>query len=201
MTRLTVFTVLVTMLTGCQAGPTAPTAAPAASEPPATSAPPRAPNPLVGAEGSYTLTLTADRSCDRLPTSVRSRRYEATITHEGGQGFSVELGGADFYPAYGSFSVFARTPLIADFYVYSLEASKRLEDLPIFERLVSAGYVAINGVASVVFDGSTLAGSVPFGGRFTYCPKGTDGEGLLPPSCDEPVDCRSTNHTLVLASR
>jgi hypothetical protein len=158
-------------------------------------------------EGGYTLTFTADSLCTDLPHSVRTRTYTAMLTRHSVdpsageiRGFSAELSGADFYPNYGTFSVNSRRPAPADFYLYSQYAMNRwLEEVPIFERLASGGFVALSGVAKVPFNRSVPAELAALEGTFTYC--ATPRAQTDPPACAEPVICTSKNHTLALARR
>jgi hypothetical protein len=198
MNRFTLLVALAAaMLASCQRGaaPTAPT-----SPRPTT---PSVPEALIpGVEGEFTLTLTAENSCEQLPLSVRSRTYIATVKRSGSTRFDVDLSGSNFYPYYDSFGIQSHTSVIARFYMMSTFAmDKWLDEIPVIERLTPGGSFAVSGVADVPFIRSVPATPVTFRGEFTYCPTPVDQADPYPPACRQPVTCKSDKHTLSLTRR
>jgi len=195
MTRRTILVVLAaaTTLASCQRGVT-----PASPSLPVTPSVPDARIP--GVEGEFTFTVTANSSCEQLPLSLRSRSYTATITRSSAYIFDVDLSGTNFYPHYDSFWILSHTSAIARLYIMSTFAmNKWLDEIPIIERLAAGGYFAVSGVGDVPFIRSVPTVPVTFTGEFTYCPTPIDRADPDPPSCRQPVTCKSDTHSLSLA--
>jgi hypothetical protein len=156
-----------------------------------------------GAEGEYNVTFTADDSCTQLPPSIRTRTYTATIGVNSARALKVELGGSNFFARYETFLLMA-VPGGARFLVHSMYALDTWADeMPIFERLSSGGYVALSGRAEVPNQQSRwdTSVSVNFDGSFTYCPIATGPSSDYGPSCSAPVACSSDKHRLTLTRR
>ena len=201
MTRLRILALATVVLANCQHSgpPTSPAGLPSPS-------PASQPAARVVVEGAYTLTFIADETCVLLPRDVRSRTYTAAVTQDRPQDigtfFTAQLGGASFYPQYDAFFIRREIGNVARFYLYSVFASRQwLDDIPVYERLASGGFVAISGIANVPFDTSGPSASVPFPGLFAYCASPTDPKDPYPPDCSKPVVCESSTHTLALVRR
>lgn len=153
--------------------------------------------------GDYTLTLAAAPACQDIPSTLRSRAYTAKLRRRGtaNRMFTVELGGADFYPGYGTLFG-TRRDMDTTFWISSVEAFDNwLEEQPIFERLPSSAYVSFVGTATTSLDPNGAI-MLSWDGVFAYCPSfRPDANPLWPPVCTMPVvRCQSTLHQLVLVN-
>ena len=158
---------------------------------------------LVDLGGASTVTFTAAAECTQLPAAVRTRTYSATgqpTTRPGH--FTLELGAANFYPAYDTFSGVAASDAVR-FPVYSWQAFIWwLEDQPIFERLAGGTYIALSGTATAPVVQSNASIGATFDGSFSYCSDAHDPTvANIPPACAAAVECRSDHHQLLLSRR
>ncbi len=117
--------------------------------------------------------------------------------------FRGELSGSDFFFGYEHFFV-APIAVGGKFVMNSLYAMDKWGDeMPIFERLASGGYVAFNGAADVPIRKSDTSLSVNFAGSFSYCALATVHPTVADaaPSCPKSIDCQSRTHTLTVTRR
>jgi hypothetical protein len=160
--------------------------------------------PSANLAGLYTLTLTADRTCEHLPDRARTRTYTATITPGSrSTSFLGKVGDGQFLStlpcgnrpaedcAHNQFSI----GVAGDFASVSFG---------IVEALGESGYVAIEGwlAASVLPSGITA----PVNSNFLYCsspPEWTSGEYWACPSngAADAAECYSQNHQFSLVRR
>lgn len=158
------------------------------------------PPPSSPIAGEYAVTFTADSSCDHLPPAIRERTYIAKISgYEHSRSLEGELSGSDFFFRYNTFSVIPR-PGAAKFRL--VVDSPWTDELPIFERLASGGYIAISGNADALIDKSNAFVPTTFKGSFSYCAKSTEpSRPDFPPTCSTPIECTSEKHGLTLTRR
>jgi hypothetical protein len=187
----------VVALTACQWAQE-PRRSPLATSPtPVPTAPPPA-----DFEGRFTLTFSAAQSCADIPQALRTRVYEAEISRHTAGSFKAELSGATFFPNYGAFFV-AQRPVGARLSLFSVYAMDRwIDELPVFERLPSGAYLALNGQADVPIQKDGTSWSVPFSGTFSYCALPTvDADPAYAPRCSKALECQSSMHDLMVTRR
>jgi hypothetical protein len=159
---------------------------------------------LVDLTGQYTITVSAAAECSQLPPALTTRTYVAEMKGDASNplSFTSEIRGADFYPGYGSFFAVVGGDA-ARFFVSSADAYNAwLEDWPIFERLGPSSYLALQGVATVAVASGDVEISGTFNGSFAYCAAAREpAQWLFAPTCDAPVECKSSAHRLTLSRR
>jgi hypothetical protein len=159
--------------------------------------------PPVEIAGDYTLTFVADSKCAGIPSELRTRTYNATITprsdshNPANTSFLAAVSGAQFLKGYESFPVGVAGDLVA----FDL----RGEGPWVVEESSPNTYLGFDGRAEFSVGtarGSTM--SAPFQGWIDYCalksPMGRYYEcraGLA----DAHAECESTNHQLILSRR
>ena len=164
---------------------------------------------LIQLEGEYQVTFTAANTCSAIPSELRRRTYPARIarptnvTNPSSASVVIELGGADFYFGYGSFS-----GLVADdavrLSVYSWDAFyKWLEDHPVIEQYDSTTYLSFIGTAIATGARPDAPIAAVLDGTVSYCPSAKEPTRAdFPPTCSVPViDCRSNEHQVSLRRR
>lgn len=154
--------------------------------------------------GDYTMTFAAAASCEGIPSSFRTRTYLAKLRNAGSfNAFTIELGGADLYPGYGT--LFGNLgDSRARFWVSSWEAFQSwLEEQPIFEKVGPTSYVSLVGTAtSALADPNDLI-VAPFDGSIAYCATyQPSSNALWPPVCTVGrAECASTSHRITMVRR
>ena len=161
--------------------------------------------PPVNLAGNYTLTFIADSLCAQLPTGVRTRSYQATVTlmpttrHPADTFFELTVGGAPFL------TNFKTVPLhvAGDYFV--LELGDFHGQPGLVEQVAETTYLAFSGSAPVSVGTSSLNSiSVPFEGLIDYCvlPAAMGSRySCVPVSAGARAQCQSTRHRLVLERR
>jgi hypothetical protein len=161
--------------------------------------------------GEYTLTVTADSSCDELPNEVRTRTYGATVTPNTSW----------HYPDNTHFDVWARGPFLVGFTSSDRIVMAMAEDHIWFwlgslrgqpalvEQLSPTTYVAFGGGASASVD--TSASSIPASlyGFIDYCVMKSATElpvegslyNCAPDRALTRTRCESNEHRLTLTRR
>jgi len=155
-------------------------------------------------QGDYTLTFTADVSCNGLPSQVRSRSYSATVSSTSSPTFiTITLAGATFAPGYADLSGSLAKDAVR-FNVFSNDADNWWGDgLPIIERLDSTSYVSFAGTANATVADANAPIDAAFDGTIAYCSAAIDPTiPNYPPTCAvPPVECKSTQNRLSLTRR
>jgi hypothetical protein len=151
--------------------------------------------PSVNLAGVYTLTLTADSACTRLPDAARTRTYTATIVPgPRSTSFLVRLSDARFFSTHN-----VAMGVAGDFANFATWAS--VNGGPgIVEHVGETTYVAIEGGGRGLFGASGM--TAPFEGYFLYCPSepALTLDGALC-SVSSAVQCDSDHHQLTLVRR
>jgi hypothetical protein len=160
-------------------------------------------NPPAAVAGSYTLTITADRSCTGLADDARTRTYPTTIAASGGSQvpantrFTGSVSGGVFAPFANLFFV----GVFGDEVVISTQG----EGPSLVEHLGSNRYVAFYGAAKVSVPAEGIpAIAVPFAGSIEYCELSAAIGPYYDCQAAAPVarhDCQSANHQLTLTRR
>jgi hypothetical protein len=143
------------------------------------------PQPPVDLSGHYTLTFTADPSCQSLPGDARTRTYQTTIAAASGV---LTLEAARFAAAAGRYA-----SNVVYFSVFEDFLRLDFSDPPVWELLDAGTSVYIDGFAEGTVSGPVAELRVD--GEIEYCGV-TEGD-----RCEEEVACESHNHRLVLARR
>ena len=112
------------------------------------------------------------------------------------------MGGADFFTGYDTFWT-AVGHDAARFHVFSWDAFNWwLEDQPIIERVGANGFLAFQGLADAPLVQSATAITARFDGSINFCSALTPpAMPAWPPTCAEPIECRSDRHELRLIRR
>ncbi len=157
--------------------------------------------PPANISGEYTLTITTDRSCSRLPDEVRTRTYKATITPGGrATAFQGRVSDGRFVPV----SPCVGGPpesCIHNYFEIGMAGDFASFWTRIMEQLSETIYLVIDGGFSASFGPSGI--SAPLNAQFVYCPVRpvwTSGEYWACPT-DTGVDCSSVQHQLTLVPR
>jgi hypothetical protein len=161
--------------------------------------------PPVNLAGNYTLTFIADSACAQLPSEVRTRSYEATVTlmpatrHPTDTFFELTFGGAPFL------TNFKTVPLHVAGDYFAVELGDFHGQPGLVEQVAETTYLAFSGSAPVSVGTSTLNSiSVPFEGLIEYCvlPAAMGSRySCEPVSAGARAQCQSTRHRLVLERR
>jgi hypothetical protein len=159
--------------------------------------------PPVAIAGSYTLTITADRTCAALPDEARTRSYPSTVTPSVVTGVSANTR-FDGRTTGGQFAPYGNVFWIGVFGDY-LTISTEGEGPSLVEHLGSNRYVAFYGAAGAsVGRDSVSTISAPYAGVIEYCelsaPIGAWYD-CSPSLAAVRHECRSSGHTLTLARR
>jgi hypothetical protein len=148
--------------------------------------------PSANLAGTYTLTLSTDRSCTNLPEAARSRTYTASIAPSSR---STKFVGTltDARIVFAPYSPYFEIGIARDFANTSFR---------IVEQLSATAYLAIEGSATASVGPSGF--TAPFSANFLQCPTvPTYGSGEYW-RCDgevQGIECNSANHQFSLARR
>jgi len=160
--------------------------------------------PPVEIAGQYSLTFVADRTCTDLPSNLRTRTYNATITADpyshsaANTSFQVTISGAQFLKCCESFFVGVEGNLVA----FEL----RGEGPFLVEEAAPNTYIGFDGRAEASVSTSRVSAlSTAFQGRVDYCALTSP---MVSPWYDCPAslavahaECESQNHQLMLTRR
>jgi hypothetical protein len=121
--------------------------------------------------GEFTLTLTADASCDALPSEFRTRTYGATLTvnpywHAAATYYDIWISGPTFLNGFNSSERFyaGESNDAASFGLGSAQGQ------PAFvEQLSPTTYFAIGGSAEAALPSSTSSFTASMDGYLEYC--------------------------------
>jgi hypothetical protein len=156
-------------------------------------------SPPTDISGVYTLTMTADRSCDNLPAGTRIRRYTATIAPGGRTGFfTVKLSEARFL----STPCVPGQPLDTcryDRFGIGLARDYASIGVGMVEQLDESTFLAFEGSAEGSFGPGGI--TAPFTGFLLYCPAEPVWNDGWWCQADGGLQCDSQIHQLTLTRR
>ena len=159
----------------------------------------------VGLTGDYTVRFVADTSCTEIPAALRTRSYPGRAAAEPGglnSRFTVSLSDVNLYPHYNRYWGVAAGDDVR-LAIFSWDAfAAWLEDHPIIERVDASAYLGVSGVTvATVSPQRSIEASLE--GEFLYCPARSEPTASgFPPTCAvPPVQCRSSQHRVVMTPR
>jgi len=161
------------------------------------------PAPPVEIAGAYSLTLVADSTCTDLPSELRTRTYNATITPVSDSrvapntNFHATVSGAQFLKDLESFTIGVAGDLVA----FDL----RWEGPAVVEEVAPNTYIGFDGRADASVGTSRVSTlSASFQGSVDYCalksPMGSYYD-CQPGLASARAECESNNHQLILTRR
>jgi hypothetical protein len=164
---------------------------------------PLTPSPNI--TGVYTLTLTADRACTKLPEQARTRTYTAAVVAGGRpSSFAVSLSDARFLPIAPCPP--GPSPQTCTYSQFSIGLAGDHAGIPIdfvVEQLDETAYLIVSAGAGGRFGPGGI--SAPLDGYLEYCPSEPSqidmvgGSWVCPGSGG--VGCQSANHHVALIPR
>ena len=148
--------------------------------------------PSVNLSGDYTLTLTSNKACTKLPEEARTRTYRASIVSRGATTFEGTLSDARIVPV----SVWA------PYFGIGVAGDFANLWLRVVEQLSDGTYLAIEGGIAATVPPSGITG--PFNGHFVRChnqPSWAPGEYLWCGADGEGDECASGDNQLALVRK
>jgi hypothetical protein len=149
--------------------------------------------PSANLAGEYTLTLTTDKACTRLPEEARARTYSASIVlRRRATTFVGTLSDARIVPV----------PMFPPYFEIGVAGDFASVSLSFVEQLSDGTYLAIEGGASSPVGPSGI--TAPFNAHFVRCrnqPAMSPGEYWWCGRDVEGDECASTNNQLTLVRR
>jgi hypothetical protein len=145
--------------------------------------------PSANLSGDYTLTLSSNKACTKLPEEARTRVYKVSIVARGRTAFEGTLGGARMVPV----------PVVGSYFGIGVAGDFADLSLRLVEQLSDGTYLAIEGRTAATVQPSGITG--PFNAQFVRCgnqPSWAPGEYLWCGADVEGDECASGDNQLAL---
>jgi hypothetical protein len=145
--------------------------------------------PSANLSGDYTLTLTSNKGCTKLPEEARTRAYKVSIVARGTTAFEGRLSEARMVPV----------PVVGSYFGVGVAGDFADLSLRLAEQLSDGTYLAIEGRTAATVGSSGITG--PFDGHFVRCgnqPSWAPGEYLWCGADGEGDECASSDSQLAL---